>query len=309
MTRHHEVAGETAVLGIGASVAGVLAALCTLVPFSPTAPRTLCAVLAVVGLTVGSLLRHSRGRVPVWLRHGVLATATVAITAAVASSTTAAGPGVTAYGFLWVVIHSAVFHERRPLLRHLAGVAVGLAVGLTASGAPSPVQTWVFVMATAGAIALVLGSTVARLSTEATEDPLTRTATRRAFLRAAQRVLARAARRDEPVTLVLVDLDHFKRVNDEGGHDAGDALLESVSRAWRTALRRDDVLGRIGGDEFAVLLPGADEATARAVVRRMHELSPTSWSAGLAVWTGESLDEWLRRADDDLYAAKADRRP
>lgn len=298
---------EASALAFGCWLAGVLAAWCVVVPFSPTAPRTMCAALALAAFVVGTVLHLTRSWVPAWVLHVVLALATVTIGVAVGSSTTPAGPGVTAHGFVWVAVHSAAFHRPRPARRHLALIGLTLAVALRAADAPSPLQTWVFVMVAVGAVAVVLNLKVRALRREASHDGLTGAMTRRSFLRELDRARAHAARRDEPVTLVLVDLDDFKRVNDEGGHGAGDRLLATVVPTWQEHLRSDDLVGRLGGDEFAVLLPGTDAEGAAATLRRMREASPVAWSAGIAEWAGESAEDWVARADDELYAAKARR--
>lgn len=299
---------EAVVLARACWVAAVVTAFTVVVPFSPTAPRALAALLAVVGLVLGTVVHLARRRLTQPVAHAILAFVTAAVGLAVGSSTTPAGPGVTAYGFLWVAIHSALFHGRRAVVGHLVGVGAVLAAALVASDAPSAPQTWVFVMASVGAVATILNGKVAQLRADAARDPLTGAATRRSFLDEVDRATARAARLGEPLSLVLIDLDDFKRVNDEGGHRAGDRLLTALVAAWRRHLRRGDVVGRLGGDEFAVLLPGTDGDGARTVIAQLERASTAPWSAGVAQWSGESAEDWVARADDDLYASKGARR-
>jgi diguanylate cyclase (GGDEF)-like protein len=107
--------------------------------------------------------------------------------------------------------------------------------------------------------------------------------------------------------LALLDLDHFKRFNDTYGHQMGDQLLKDAVAAWKSRLRRGDVLARYGGEEFVVLLPQASLDHAYEVVERLREAMPLdqSFSAGLAVWDRqEPSDALLARADAALYAAK-----
>jgi diguanylate cyclase (GGDEF)-like protein len=109
----------------------------------------------------------------------------------------------------------------------------------------------------------------------------------------------------------VVDIDRFKAVNDMYGHPDGDSLLVAVAHNWTEALRPDDVLARIGGDEFAVLMPACAHAQATELIGRMRARmpSPYSCSIGLATWDDTELpDNFMRRADNALYDAKRDGR-
>jgi diguanylate cyclase (GGDEF)-like protein len=105
--------------------------------------------------------------------------------------------------------------------------------------------------------------------------------------------------------LVVVDFDDFKRLNDAHGHAAGDAALIATVESWRDEVRAGDVVGRIGGDEFVLLLFGVDAAEGRAVVTRLQQKSASAWSWGIAeAVPGDSADELLARADRALYEQK-----
>lgn len=119
--------------------------------------------------------------------------------------------------------------------------------------------------------------------------------------------LARSRRSGEPVSLAMIDIDHFKAYNDDHGHARGDRLLADAAQHWRAALRQVDVIARWGGEEFAVLLPGVAVADARVVVDRLRSVTPggVTCSAGIASWNRqEPSSEFARRADVALYEAK-----
>src|SRR4051812_48237318 len=142
-------------------------------------------------------------------------------------------------------------------------------------------------------------------------DHLTGCLNRRGFHEHTQAELARAFRSGDPVSLVLVDLDGFKAVNDAHGHAAGDELLCWVVDRLRAGLRPSDVAGRLGGDEFALLLPGIDLSVARPVVDRLRAvlLERTSASFGIAVYPEQlAAEALLAHADAELYRDKRSRR-
>ena len=135
-------------------------------------------------------------------------------------------------------------------------------------------------------------------------DALTGVPNRRAF----DRALEAAAEDGRPFAIALVDINDFKPVNDAHGHAAGDDLLRSCVAAWRSELRGSDVLARIGGDEFAVLLPDCADREARRLRERLTVVVPhePACAVGVAVWDGiEAPQELVRRADRELYTAKA----
>jgi diguanylate cyclase (GGDEF)-like protein/PAS domain S-box-containing protein len=154
-------------------------------------------------------------------------------------------------------------------------------------------------------------------------DDLTGVANRRAFFEAAELELTRNRRTPRPTALILFDADHFKRINDRHGHPAGDCVLRQLGMALSTTFRQVDVVARVGGEEFAVLLPSSTLAGATVVAERLRQLVasqpamcdgvPIAYtvSAGIAaIEEGENvdLDTLIKRADQALYAAKANGR-
>jgi two-component system, cell cycle response regulator len=147
-----------------------------------------------------------------------------------------------------------------------------------------------------------------RLETMLLEDPLTGLSTRRSILTQLAGMVSGARRHDRPLTIAIVDIDHFKAVNDTRGHAEGDRVLAAVARRLGGELRAEDQIGRLGGEEFLALLPDVDGDAADATTERLRasvEGLDVSVSIGWASWRGESAEELLRRADDALYTAKA----
>ena len=145
------------------------------------------------------------------------------------------------------------------------------------------------------------------LARQARSDDLTGLANRRAWQERLELEIARASRSRSPLCQVVLDLDHFKAYNDAHGHVAGDELLRATAEAWSGQIRETDLLARLGGEEFAVVLPDTPEEAAARIGQRLLDAMPagTTASGGLALWSGEDLQSFYRRADQALYAAKA----
>lgn len=165
-------------------------------------------------------------------------------------------------------------------------------------------------------LAATLSDVIDDLRRERDSDGLTGLLNRRAFEQRAGAVLA--ATRDAPCALLVCDLDHFKRINDSRGHGAGDEVLSAFGRLLRRVSRENDLVGRIGGEEFAILLPGAAEAAGQALAERARSglsglvvsFAPSGGavtaSFGIAErQPGDSFSELFTRADRRLYLAKA----
>ena len=157
-----------------------------------------------------------------------------------------------------------------------------------------------------------------RLEVLASTDSLTGLPNRQAIMNKAEKEFARARQYNCPLSIVMIDIDHFKSINDQHGHAAGDHVLREVSLICQDVLRGSDVIGRIGGEEFVLLLPEAPQASAEQVAERMrarladtrisfHDLNFTiTASFGVATLNtdDETLQGMLDRADEAMYHAK-----
>jgi diguanylate cyclase (GGDEF)-like protein len=253
-------------------------------------------------------------RVPAFLLHATLASDTIWISSVVFRSPTEDAAVITTFGYPWIGIYAACFCSRRAMQGHLALMAICFAVALGFAELPSAdvvnkLIIWLIVVITSAAMAFVIGHLIGTLRTQAERDHLTGLLNRQAFTAIAEHSIARATRTGEPLTLAILDLDGFKEVNDNQGHEAGDGLLVEVARIWSEHLRASDALGRLGGDEFVVLMPGIGADEAEAALARLRAVSPIPWSVGVAErLEGEVLSEWTSRADAALYACKRSRR-
>jgi diguanylate cyclase (GGDEF)-like protein len=159
-----------------------------------------------------------------------------------------------------------------------------------------------------------LRRTQSQLQLLATHDPLTTVLNARAFASQVAQELGRNRRYGRPLALIYLDLDDFKKVNDAHGHATGDAVLRLVADAMRSAVRQADVVGRLGGDEFGVLMPETDGDVAHAVANRLASGIRTVFrgtpsvtaSIGVVAVSGTEAgsDELLRKADHAMYEAK-----
>ncbi|HTA65386.1 MAG TPA: GGDEF domain-containing protein, partial [Xanthomonadaceae bacterium] len=195
---------------------------------------------------------------------------------------------------------------------------------LTSPFTVTPMQAAVFgmasflpIVATLGFVSMCNDRLNQELVRQAMLDPLTGISNRRALDESAADAIAVARRHDRDLAVLLVDADHFKQINDRYGHGAGDAALQALVAMLQASLRPGDLLGRLGGEEFAVVLPDSDEAGAfRAAERLRNEVAATQFaiqrepvplrvSIGIALLEGDDdLVTMLRRADQAMYVAK-----
>ncbi|MFM9434062.1 diguanylate cyclase [Janthinobacterium sp. CG_23.3] len=207
----------------------------------------------------------------------------------------------------WRGVLGAFFTDQFPtfLTLHPVNIAFGLVANVTS------------MLSLAGILLAHRDEAARGLQLLATLDGLTGVFNRRAWLVQAKLDLAISVRYDQPLVLLMLDLDYFKQINDSHGHEAGDRALRFFAVALQTVSRTGDVLCRYGGEEFCVLMNRADHAATQSFDQRLRALLAASaqeqlghqlsYSAGVAtrVGAGDTLEAMLRRADVALYGAKA----
>jgi diguanylate cyclase (GGDEF)-like protein len=275
-------------------------------------PVIAAAVVFLFLVTVGA-------RLP-WICLAMLGPLGIAAISYALATTPGAGDGAVLYTM--PVLWTTFFYGRRGAGAILACVATGHAVALLVLPSSSVYPgRWIDVMVSVSATAVVVlalegrnRSLLGRLAAEARTDPLTGLLNRRGLNERAEVEIARARRDNTPMAVASFDLDHFKLINDEWGHETGDQVLVWIGRVLTGESRDIDTVARVGGEELVALLPdtdvaGADEFTerVRAALDR-HEpqgLPPVSVSAGVvSARDPQDLQTMLQRADSALYVAK-----
>jgi diguanylate cyclase (GGDEF)-like protein len=284
----------------------------------PGDPSFAVAPVIVAGVIV-SLLILAGPRLPI-AALSLLGPLGVVLIAVALAGTPGAGDGAVLY--MWPVLWSTFFFGRRGAIAIVACVGVAHAIVLLElPAAGSYPGRWVDVMVSVIVVAAVVLALLRRndqllveLTAEARTDALTGLLNRRGFDERASLELARSRRDGSSIAIAAFDLDHFKRVNDEWGHEVGDRVLIHTAQVLAAEAREIDVVARFGGEEFVALLPGADTAAAHAFAERVRDvlagerfsrLPTVRISAGvLSARAPATVDELLRGADSALYAAK-----
>ena|SRR5215211_1443323 len=226
--------------------------------------------------------------------------------------------------YVWVALYCSYFLTREEAALQIGWIATAYAIALRAPSSDFRwASAWVEVVAAVVVSAVLLRvvreavvGLIERLAGAARTDPLTGLENRRALAERMSTELERALRHGRPLSVVVGDLDHFKRVNDTLGHAAGDDALERVGQALSQGKRRIDSVARTGGEEFTILLPDSDQDQAYLVAERLRglverrfagERISVTFSFGVASVPahGRTADGLLEAADQALYAAKA----
>jgi diguanylate cyclase (GGDEF)-like protein/putative nucleotidyltransferase with HDIG domain len=312
-------------------VARVLAALfasgATLAAFTAVLPHPHAAsvpgLLAVVAnaYLVGALLYWQARKIPAWMLRLALCWGSTLITAVAYFSGSTPSPLVLFY--LWVFLYASYFFSRREAALQIAYVGMSYGALLIARPPEDGIPAWWLVGMGTLLVAAVLIMTmraraellIAQLYDAARTDPLTKLSNRRGFRELLDLEIERARRSERSMTVLLGDLDRFKDVNDHSGHHVGDAALQRVARLLQEGKRHLDMVARVGGEEFALILPDTEHDGAFALAERLrcaireefaHDPVGVTISIGLATFPdhGETAASLLRAADEALYAAK-----
>jgi diguanylate cyclase (GGDEF)-like protein/putative nucleotidyltransferase with HDIG domain len=232
-------------------------------------------------------------------------------------------PSPLVFFYLWVVLYASYFLTKRETVVQI--VYAGLAYGALLAARPPPegiAEWWLVGMGTLLVAAVLIGSMraraeslILRLYAAARTDPLTKLSNRRGFREHLDLELERARRSKTQVSVVIGDVDHFKQVNDRAGSNVGDSVLRRLARVLEEGRRQLDGVARVGGEEFALLLPDTDGHKALLTAERLRcelgkefrtDLIRLTMSFGVASFpqNGETAGSLLRAADEALHAAK-----
>ncbi|HTA12114.1 MAG TPA: diguanylate cyclase [Solirubrobacteraceae bacterium] len=314
------------------ALAGLFAAGATLALLTLALPHSARAsalgLLTIVGFAyvIAGVLFWQAASAPLWCLRAALALGTTLITGVAFFSGQSPSPLV--FFYLWVFLYSAYFFTTRQMIAQLVYVGVAYAALMVArppasGGIPA---WWLVGMGTLLVAAVLIRSLrervdllIDRLYDAARTDPLTQLPNRRAFRELLDLEVERARRAQGQVALVVGGLDHFQEVNDRSGQRTGDAALQRVARLLTSGKRVIDGLARVGGEEFALLLPDTDAHDALAFAERLRvelrdefagDAVPVTISFGIASFGehGQTAASLLRAADEALYAAKANGR-
>jgi diguanylate cyclase (GGDEF)-like protein len=304
-TMHSERRTAAVLLAVLYAVSGVLCLVAAAWPMRPDSPVEVLWVLGTVGTVGGLALRMLAGRLPWWALHAGVVLAGLLLAVLAWNAVTAVGVVSLAPVLISLGLFAAHFFPLAAARAHVVLLAGLTTAGALAAEPDVPFLQWLTGVVSVVALAEVQGRLARNLRTAAATDPLTGVANRRAWEAEAERNLARAARTGEPLSFALLDLDRFKEVNDRDGHGAGDALLRDLTSGWSRRLRRADLLGRYGGDEFVLCLPATDAHGAWEFLEQLEATHDFAWTVGVATAReGDTLRTVLDRADADLYLKK-----
>ncbi len=274
------------------------------------AARRLIVGVGVVSALIGVLTLVMRRRVsPLGLHLGLVVGA-VMVTLISATTDNAAAMGAGACFVVWIAVYAACCFTPLQTVGHVGLALVMLSVALSLTWNDPMIVSVVLISAAVNAAvaATCVSWLAAQLRSSATRDALTGLANTAAWREALGTEMARAERTGAPFSVVYIDVDGLKSVNDRGGHAAGDELLTAVAWCLRDGVRRCDTVARVGGDEFMIALPDTTESAAEVMMERLRRGAPASFSVGVAQRRDDEDPATLvERADAAMYRRKRHR--
>jgi diguanylate cyclase (GGDEF)-like protein len=289
-------------------------------PGSPTADTTGLAAMVALSFATGAVLYFGAARLPAAAVPIALVGGTFVITAGIYFD--GHGPSPAGIYYVWLGVLAFYFLSRWQAALIIALMGAAYAAVLDTVPSIQPQQRWLTTMGIAVIAGMLISfvrdrieELVARLTDAARTDPLTGLLNRRALEELFEIELERSARTGRPLSVIVGDLDRFKIVNDRLGHQQGDQTLQALAAELGRWKRRIDMAARVGGEEFALLLPETDERGAFLVAERLRRATKRLFADGPFKLTisfgvasfpdhGEDAETVLRAADQALYAAK-----
>jgi diguanylate cyclase (GGDEF)-like protein len=313
-------------LGAGLFAGGSLLTLvATVAPHSPQVDISGSWSVTLMSALIAAVYWLGRDRLPLWTLYVGIALGTVMISFGIYINGERDG-GTAALNevyYVWPVVFAAYYFRLRALILQVLLVAACYAYALhIIDPGPIALTRWLIVVTMlAGVGGLInrlqgrLDELVSRLSETARRDALTGLLNRRGFEEQLDVELARATRAERPVALILGDIDHFKTVNDQLGHPAGDAVLLRIAGVLERIGRRGDTVARLGGEEFVFIVPDADADSAYELAERARKALQETFAAEPVPLTasfgtvsfprdGTTAESLLATADRALYVAK-----
>jgi diguanylate cyclase (GGDEF)-like protein/putative nucleotidyltransferase with HDIG domain len=299
---------------------GILALVSLLLPHSAAAIDTGILCLGVFACLSGTLLLLVPQVMPPSLLTYVLLCGNLLISVGIYFSQSTGS--VYALLYVWVGFQAAYFFPHRHAAAHVAATGLTYAIALSSVPGADRGQRWLLLFGVVAVIALMVAvlrervdRLIARLADAARTDALTGLLNRRGFQELMEVETERALRSARPLAILVGDLDHFKHLNDRYGHAAGDVALRRFGEIASSASRRIDAVARIGGEEFALLLPDTEQHAAYLLAERLRravkepgpdgELPTVSFGVASFPTHAADAEALMHAADQALYAAKA----